>query len=463
MFGKTIGKMTLTMIRTTVFNPRWLRPCFITVMLCLGMMFVLNGCQTPPKGTDPPVTIMTPVAVPVSAVRSEPIVRVRIITSATSLQISSPTGRVLVRSADHDRDSGQTHPTPLIITGSPGRYTLGITGSSPLRLAARSLHIQAQTTTPGDMANDWLQVNGAAYPHGMTLQPATSGRDSFDVINALPMEEYLPGVLDKELFPKWHPETFRAQAIAARTYAIAELGRSASRPFDLEATVASQAYGGKVTNPRALAAARDTRGAVLTWNNQVFPAYYSSCCGGAGQDAVAAFPQAGAAVNIPPLQGRLRGAWCAGSGNYRWGPVSVERSVLAQRLAGWGRVNRHPIANLQGIADIQISRVNAAERPGGFVVVDQQGRSYALGPEQFRFACNHHAGGMKASAAQQLVKSSHLQVQFTDNLITFSGQGLGHGVGLCQWGAQGLAQSGYFHTAILDFYYPGATIVKAYP
>ncbi len=439
------------------------KPWFVTAMFCVATVVFFNGCQTPPKATDQPVTTMTPVAVPVSAVRREPDVRVRIITNVTSLQITSPSGRVVVRVADHANQSGQSYPTPMTISGSPGRYTLGFTGSSPVPLIAGSLHITAHTSTPNDPANDWLQVNGVAYPHGIRLQPATSGRSSFDVINALPMEEYLPGVLDKELFPNWHSETFRAQAIAARTYAIAELGRSASRSFDLEATVASQAYRGKVTNPRALAAARDTRGAVLTWNNQVFPAYYSSCCGGAGQDAIAAFPQAGSAVNIPPLQGKLRGAWCAGSGNYRWGPVSVERSVLAQRLANWGRANRHPIAGLQGIADIQVSSVNAAQRPGGFIIMDTQGRSYTMGPEQFRFACNHHAGGMKASAGQQLVKSSHLQVQLSGNLITFTGQGLGHGVGLCQWGAQGLAQAGYFHTAILDFYYPGATIVKAYP
>jgi len=92
------------------------------------------------------------------------------------------------------------------------------------------------------------------------------------------------------LFSHWHPTMFLAQAIAARSYAMHKIQIGRRGDFDLEATTASQVYGGWTQNARALEAVDTTRGLVLTYGQEVLPAYYSSCCGGTSQDASLAFP-----------------------------------------------------------------------------------------------------------------------------------------------------------------------------
>ena len=93
------------------------------------------------------------------------------------------------------------------------------------------------------------------------------------------------------------------------------------------------------------------------------------------------------------------------------------------------------------------------------MVIDRSGRSYKLNAEQMRFACNYE---MKSNPAQ-ILRSSHMQVQVRGNIVTFyDGRGFGHGVGLCQWGAQAMAQYGYDYVHILRTYYPGAQLHKLY-
>jgi SpoIID/LytB domain protein len=89
--------------------------------------------------------------------------------------------------------------------------------------------------------------------------------------------------------------------------------------------------------------------------------------------------------------------------------------------------------------------------------------TYTLGPEQFRFACNSEAPGLGAVPKEQKLNSSHVQVTTGAAAVTFGGgRGYGHGVGLCQFGAQGLAKTGYNEYSILAYYYPGSRVVRAY-
>ena len=106
---------------------------------------------------------------------------------------------------------------------------------------------------------------------------------SATLINDVPLEEYLKGVVPAEMPSKWSEEALRAQAIAARSYAVAtrNAGKHASKGFDLVATTADQAYGGasaeKETTSKAV---DDTKGIVLVQNNRVLPTYYHSSSGG---------------------------------------------------------------------------------------------------------------------------------------------------------------------------------------
>lgn len=104
---------------------------------------------------------------------------------------------------------------------------------------------------------------------------------SLVVINNLPLEDYLLGVVPAEMPSKWSYEALKAQAIAARSYAIANRGKRASRGYDLKDTPEDQAYGGASSETATTNnAVMETKGVVITYNQKVIPAYYSASAGG---------------------------------------------------------------------------------------------------------------------------------------------------------------------------------------
>ena len=219
-------------------------------------------------------------------------------------------------------------------------------------------------------------------------------------------------------------------------------------------------YTGTVNNTVATSAVRQTRGLVLTWEGQVLPAYYSAATGGTGQDAVIAFSDG---ADIPPLRGRKHEDFESACPNYRWGPISRNRIELSRRFADWGRENKHAVAGIGDIESIAIGARNSAGRPTRFDVTDNAGKKFVLMAEEFRFACNNEAAGLPKVEMPQNLKSSHVSVQVGKTNVVFSeGKGFGHGVGLSQWGAQGMAHRGHDFRKILAYYYPGAEVSRAY-
>ena len=135
---------------------------------------------------------------------------------------------------------------------------------------------------------------------------------------------------------------------------------------------------------------------------------------------------------------------------------------LAQRIAAWGRQQQHPVAGLRGIQQVAVSSWSDSGRPAGFRITDRQGQAFDLDPESFRFACNADAPGLASLTKATKLKSSDVRVTIRGTMVRIDGRGHGHGVGMCQWGAQTLAQRGYDTHAILAYYYPKAKLVKAY-
>src|SRR5690606_37256427 len=98
-----------------------------------------------------------------------------------------------------------------------------------------------------------------------------------------------------------------------------------------------------------------------------------------------------------------------------------------------------------------------------FAITDRTGETFELGPENFRFACGY--AGSSAPPLEPALKllSSHVTPEVVGDEVHFvDGRGWGHGVGMCQWGAQGLALRSYSAQDILAAYYPGAQIVRLY-
>ena len=173
-------------------------------------------------------------------------------------------------------------------------------------------------------------------------------------------------------------ESFKAQAVAARSYAFWEMTIGRRRHYDLESTTASQVYGGKASNTTAIQAVRATRGQVIAYEGRVVPAFFSSSTGGLGQDALVAFPTR--VEDIAPLRAREHGAWDRDSPTYRWGPIVRDTATLSRRIAAWGLRRKHAAEKLGPLQSIEVAARNRVGRPAQFALVEP-GAAAFLGPE----------------------------------------------------------------------------------
>jgi len=288
------------------------------------------------------------------------------------------------------------------------------------------------------------------YPGLFELQTTES---ALRVHNLVDIEQYVASVVAYEIWPTFQTETYRAQAVVARTYALYEMLQRSGRSYDVRATQSSQVYRGlreDVVGRRAAGAARYTRGIVLSYvhhgEEELFCTYYSAACGGVTQSATV-FGECG---DIPPLAGGVHCDYCAiaPGDTYRWGPVRMKLRDVYDRLT-----KRYPdLRALGGLRCIEVEDNGTAGRPVSFRLSGSNGKSESMPAERFRM-----------TVGPDKLKSSDFKISCAGGDITFSdGHGFGHGIGLCQWGAEGQARHGRRADQILLYYFPGARIKKAY-
>ncbi|MEM6855076.1 MAG: SpoIID/LytB domain-containing protein [Planctomycetota bacterium] len=391
----------------------------------------------------------------------EPALRVRVQTKVESLTIDPIPGESTALRITGSRDSGAKvyrYTLPLTVTLREGAWVLRDAGGRGVRWRLSKLLIECDD-------GEALKLGDKRYPRRLVLTPrqdaAASGAGLFDVVNHVPLETYLPGVIERELYANWTLETFKAQAVAARSYALWEMTIGRSRHYDLESTTASQVYGGKASNTTAIQAVRATRGQVIAYEGRVVPAFFSSSTGGLGQDALVAFPNR--VEDIAPLRAREHGAWDRDSPTYRWGPIVRDTATLSRRIAAWGLRRQHAVEKLGPLQRIEVVARNRVGRPAQFALIDTSGRRVLIACEHLRNACNFTREGEIPLEKGQRLLSSHFDVAVSGGQVRFTtGRGHGHGVGLSQWGAQAMAKAGHGYTAILGFYYPGARVTTIY-
>jgi stage II sporulation protein D len=304
-------------------------------------------------------------------------------------------------------------------------------------------------------------LEDAAPTMGMGLSPDSSiPPRGMDVVNVLPMELYLPGVVAKELYASWKLETFKAQVVAARSYACMEVawwrGR---RHYDVVAGQASQAYIGVTDNASANRAVRETRGQLLLFQNKVLPAYYSSACGGLAANAVDAISDH--PINdIAPLRAGAPRSCCAWAPVFRW-KSEQSSGEAAQRLLVWTAQRPRWRVNRMGpVRSIEVAAANQVGRPVRYRISDGEAR-IELPSEPLRMALN--LSGDRVGSLRSPVRSGFFTAAVGGGTVMLAGHGFGHGVGMCQHGAEGMARSGSAWSEILDVYYPGATVGRSYP
>ncbi|NBX24606.1 MAG: SpoIID/LytB domain-containing protein [Planctomycetes bacterium] len=429
-----------------------------------GVLQVRPGGNAPaPQASPPSLAKDAPRRPPPPAQRptvpaSEPVIRVRVDTlGAGPVEFAHPSGWLWLKPSTVDQ--GVTLRSPVSVQAMPDGWR--VVQASGQRDAER-LELRPggplEIHPPRGAAAE-LQWRGGGWPGFATLVPLQGdGSAQVDLVFHVPMETYLPGVLAKELYKEWAPETYRAQAVAARSYAMCEhawwQGR---RHFDVVAGQASQAWVGATADPKSRDAVADTRGEYLVFDGRVVPAYYSSCCGGAAASATDAIRD-GSWMDIAPLSVTddrfIRAKNCCEKARTASWRVTLPADEFARRLNTWSRdEGRKDLGTLKSVRSISVAERNPAGRPTMYRIVDAGGRKALWGSEDLRYAIN---GG--ASGTRDALKSGYLTPRVERGSVVLEGRGHGHGAGMCQYGAETMAKAGRAHAEILRRYYPGATL-----
>ncbi len=382
---------------------------FRTFAVLLTLVFVAQGCVD--NSPTPPTAVAR------TNRAGEPIVRVRVMEGQDHVVLRASVPPIL---------NSQTQPAPRRVAmpqGADLRYTSAGWNLGGIMLGAGELILRPQQEGS-------VSVNSNAYRGAYRFVPTGGGM--FDVVNDIEVDSYVKGVVAQELYPKWHLEAYKAQAIVARTYAIYEAQTSpAGRHYDLNDDTRSQAYGGiSGETQKSQQAVEETKGIVVAsgpaGHERIFKAYFSSCCGGAGQSAYDAFGD-------PPsmaLSETKNGATCAISTKFNWGPVVVSKAEVTSALRMWGATKGWPVQNILPVARIDVMTVNRVGRPIRFVITDIRGTRYAVGSEDLRHAMNI------AGSDTTLYSSFVTPISRGNSIVFTNGHGYGHGVGMCQWCAE---------------------------
>ena len=416
-----------------------------------------DGAQ-PPVATPPSEKIIDRPVPPTK----EPAVRVKVggIVQQKGIEVGAP-GQLLSVKVDGQDEAFTRVKAPAIFTRTKNAWTITPHGGAAKRIdiAGDSVLVVATLGT----AHEEFRVFGGVWPGVLHLVPTNAGAD---VIAHVPLETYLAGVVAKELYNSWSLEAHMAQAIAARSYAVCEEARwEGTRHFDVHASEASQAWAGKTEHAKSIEAVRRTRGQLLVFEGAVVPAYYSSCCGGARANAQGTITS-NLRHDIAPLSavGAPRGCACTDfSPNARW-TVSLPLQGVSQTLRAWGPVEGfRELGSFSSVRTLEIVSRNAAGRTERMRVAAQGNLVCELPAERVRWALSADPKNPRVSKPlKERVKSGYFDPRIEGAALVLDGYGFGHGVGMCQFGAEGASRKGADARKILARSYPGSTIAVAY-
>jgi stage II sporulation protein D len=248
-------------------------------------------------------------------------------------------------------------------------------------------------------------------------------------INVIPLEDYLAAVLGSEMPSSFPAEALKAQAVAARTYAVRRKIEAWGKPFHLGATVLHQVYGGaKAEDPHSRQAVKETRGEVLTYQMDPIEAFFHSSCGGRTESGFEALGR-----DRPYLQ--PVDCACATEARTRWNEA-------------FGPGDFKPLVN--EVRDMKVLERTPTGRVKRVALATPRGKKVATGAD------------LRRALGYMKLRSLSFEVKAAKGKITVSGQGFGHGAGMCQWGAKAYAEKGWDYKRILEHYYSGAELRRMY-
>ncbi|UCE24159.1 MAG: SpoIID/LytB domain-containing protein [Candidatus Zixiibacteriota bacterium] len=304
--------------------------------------------------------------------------------------------------------------------------------------------------------NNRIVLDDRRYRGIMKILPNSQ---SLQLINVVYIEDYLRGVVPPEIGERADNEleAVKAQAIAARTYAMAHLQQYLSERYDLRSSIIDQVYEGiKVEDKLVSKAIDETSGSVLFFQDDYASAYYHSTCGGLTDDISSVWDR----KELPYLKSVSDGGACSWSKYYQWKEIFTE-SQLRGRIEQYLSSDRGRDLRIGRIRDVKIDE----RTPGGRVaklIVRTEYDTFRFLKDRIRWVIG------RTSNPDLILPSDRFEVDIVRDSdgnirgVTFEGSGYGHGVGMCQCGAIGLAREGWTFDAILTHYYTGVEIRKLY-
>jgi stage II sporulation protein D len=318
-------------------------------------------------------------------------------------------------------DGGNSGRAPLLQTSywvcKARRYERVLT--EPLRL------------TP---AAGFVKAGDELYRGALELVPKADS-SALWLVNDLDVEEYLGGLVNKEIRSDYPAEAVKAQVIAARSYALATAAdrRRSNAPFDLHGTEADQVYQGTHReDARSFRFVRETQGQVLFHQDEILKAYYHSSSGGHSELPQNVWGKIGAERDMLAYLARPD-PWDAQLKKNKWTVTISPQMGLAWKGIGL-------IRNIRVLSRSSGKRVRLVEITG------TDGRQVWSGTD------------LRQKLGPRWLKSTLFTVEFDRGAWKLHGSGWGHGVGLSQLGAREMARGGKKATAILEYYYPYANI-----
>lgn len=276
-----------------------------------------------------------------------------------------------------------------------------------------------------------------------------AGGGKTSVVNTLDLEDYLCGVLPRELRTT-ASEAEKAQAIVARTYAVGKALRNGKKDFDLRATSADQVYGGcGVEVPSCSQAVGETRGLVLSYKGRLAgDVFYHSTCGGSTESSEVVFR--GRPVEylaaVPCTMQDSPDELCADSRYFRWN-VDLRKDDLEETLS------KEPGDGVGSIRKMQVLSRGPSGRVTAIEITGDRSSMVISGEDIRRLLLFRDEGGNLRP-----LYSTRFDFEDDGDVFRLSGSGWGHGVGLCQFGAIGMARRGASSIEILKHYFPGVEV-----
>lgn len=258
---------------------------------------------------------------------------------------------------------------------------------------------------------------------------------ALQLINVIDLEDYLLGVVPPEMPSMYPAEALKAQAVAARTYALENRRKHAGSGYELCDSTHCQVYDGALAEkPNCTRAVLDTSGVVITYGGELASIMYSADCGGATRaySNVAKFPYL---CGVKEPEHVEHTAWKA----------CFKIADVRAKLVKAG------IKEAAGLTAITIATTDSSGRVASLSITSPTGTTTITGDK------------LKAALGSSIQSLMFGIEAGADGTITISGKGCGHGVGMCQVGAKGLAQSplNYTYDRILAHYFPGTTLTGA--